>query len=76
MEAYLQLLIYLAGPAIIALVGCIWKMWSDFNNFKLHVAENYVKQRVLEDVNRTMTEMKALLYEIAAKVGVSVNRPF
>lgn len=76
MEQYLQLLIYLAGPAIIALVTCIWKLWSDFNAFKLYVAENYVKQKVIETLTNDTREMKLILYEIAAKVGVPINRPF
>lgn len=76
LEAYVQLLVYLAGPAVIALITVVVYIWRDFTSYKLYVAENYVKQQVLREMQNDMKEMKNVLYQIAAKVGVSINKPF
>jgi len=72
---YTQLLIYLAGPAIIGLVTALIYLWREFTAYKLYIAENYVKQEAIHGIQRDMREMKGVLYQIAAKVGVPINNP-
>lgn len=73
---YIQLLLYLAGPAVIAAITGIIYLWRDFTAYKLYIAENYVKQEALKAMQNDMREMKNVLYQIAAKVGVPINNPF
>lgn len=72
-NAYIQLLIYLAGPAILGMVGAIIKLWRDFTDHKLHVAENYVKKEDMQEIKQDTKEMKGIIYQIAAKIGVSIH---
>lgn len=72
---YLNLLVYLAGPAIVGLVTAVVFLWRDLTNLKIHVAENYVKQKALGDLQKDTEEMKSIMYQIAAKVGVPIHRP-
>lgn len=70
MENYVQLLIYLAGPAIIGIVSAIIAQYREFYQFKLHVAENYLKKSDIEELKMDSKEMKKMIYQIAGKVGV------
>lgn len=76
MDSYQQLLLYLAGPAIVGLVTAVVFLWREFASYKLHIAENYVKKGDLEEMKRDVRDMKSVVYEIAAKVGVTIQRPF
>jgi hypothetical protein len=73
---YIQLLLYLAGPAILGVIAGVLYIWRDFTAYKLYIAENYVKQEAINSIQRDMREMKSVLYQIAAKVGVTINNPF
>lgn len=73
-QAYVQLLLYLAAPAILGIVGAIIKIWIDFTAYKLHVSENYVKRADLHEIKEDTKEMKSVIYQIAGKVGVPINR--
>jgi hypothetical protein len=73
---YIQLLLWLAGPAVVALVASNFRLWVLFTNYKLYVAEHYTKKTDLQPLQRDVREMKGLIYQIAAKVGVEIQNPF
>jgi hypothetical protein len=76
LDQYTQLLIYLAGPAIVGIVGALIKLWRDFVDYKLHVAERYVKKEDIHELTQDTKEMKGVLYQVAAKLGIAINRTF
>lgn len=76
MDSYQQLLLYLAGPSIIGLVTAIIFLWREITAYKLHVAETYVKKGDLNELKKDVREMKGVIYDVASKLGVSIQRPF
>jgi hypothetical protein len=72
MEPFQQLLLYLAGPAIIGQTCWIWALWSSHNNLRLNVAENYIKKDELASVQRELRTLTGLMYKIAGRLGVPV----
>lgn len=73
-DAYVQLLIYLAAPLILLLIGGVIALWKDVQNHKLHVSENYTKKTDIDKVKEDTDEMKKLMYAIAGKVGVAFSK--
>lgn len=74
MDAYTQLLIYLAGPAIVGLVTAVIFLYKDINALRLHIAENYAKQATLTDIQEKVSDTRDIVLEIASKVGVTVRK--
>ena len=68
MDAYLTLLNYLVGPAILALVGWVYSIQRSVEAHKLHVAENYVRHPEITKLETTMTEINHQLSEILKTV--------
>lgn len=74
MDTYTQLLVYLAAPAIIGIVTALIALWREFYQHKLHVAEHYVKKDDLSELKEDSKEMKKVMYQIAGKVGVRLDK--
>lgn len=74
MDAYTQLLVYLAGPAIVGLVTSVIFLYKEISALKLHIAENYAKQTTLTDIQEKVSDTRDIVVELAAKLGVIVRR--
>jgi hypothetical protein len=74
-DEYLKLLTYLAGPAIVSMVGAIVTLWRELSRHKLHVAENYLKKTDIEQLQTDVRETRDIVHQIAGKLGVP-TRPF
>ncbi len=73
MEVYVQLLIYLAPPAILGLIAWIWALWISHYKHKLHVAENYVKKDTVDEIKDELRSLTKMLWRIAGKLGIPVE---
>ena len=71
---YVQLLLALAGPAIVGLVTAVIFLFRELNALKLHIAENYAKQATLVDIQQKVSDTRDIVMEIASKVGVQVRK--
>lgn len=68
MNAYVTLLQYLAGPAILGLIGWVYSIQRSHEAHKLHVAENYVRHPELTKMETVMSEIQHQLAEILKTV--------
>jgi hypothetical protein len=46
---------------------------SDLADYKLHVAENYLKKDGIEDLNREVRGLRSVVYRIAGKMGIPIS---
>ncbi len=74
MEIYIQLLIYLAPVAIVGLISWVWLLWVSHYKHKLHVAETYVKKDTVDDIKEELRSHTRMLWRIAGKLGIPVDR--
>lgn len=52
---------YLTGVAIVGLIGWVWALWRSHMNFKVHIAETYVRHTEIEDVKESVKAVDAKL---------------
>jgi hypothetical protein len=74
MDAYNQLLNYLAGPAIVGLITWVFFLQHDLNDFKIQVANTYLKNTAVDDIRADIKELSKVVYEIAGKLGVPIRK--
>lgn len=48
---------------------------KELHDFKLHVAENYLKKEGLVEVKAEIKEVRDVVFSIAAKLGVTIKKP-
>ena len=73
MEVYVQLLIYLAAPAIIALIAWVGSQQVAIHNLKLHVAEQYIKKDDVADIKKDLKTMTKMMYRVSGKLGLPMS---
>lgn len=73
MDTYVQLLLYLAPLAIVALITWVWLLWISHYKHKLYVAENYVKKEATDEIKKELQLLTKMLWRIAGKIGIPVE---
>src|SRR5690606_5165652 len=66
-----QLLLYLLGAGVVGLVGAVWKLYHDFNAYKLEVAREFVRDGALDEIKDELKSMREVIYRMAIKLEVT-----
>lgn len=74
MDAYTQLLNYLAGPAIVGLITWVFFIQRELNDLKIHIANSYLKTTAVDDIRTDIKDLSKVVYEIAGKLGVPLRK--
>lgn len=73
MEAQIsQILVYLIGASIVALVAAVGKLWHDFNAHRLHVAQSYMANSDVDEIKQELRALRDVVYRVALKMEVPV----
>lgn len=66
-----SLLLYLIGAGVVGLVGAVWKLYHDFNAYKLEVAREFVRDGALDEIKDELKSMREVIYRMAIKLEVT-----
>lgn len=72
MNGLQDLIVYLSGAAIVALVAGFVALSRELSAYKTHVAETYVKTGALDEIKHDVRQLRDAVFQIAAKLEVPI----
>lgn len=79
-DEYSRLLYWLAGAAIVGLVGWVGRVQKqvydvarELQEYKLHVAETYMRKGPLDELREEVHALRLIVYEIAVKLDIPIR---